>query len=89
MGLHKGPRYQKDMSRQELIEIVFGCTLAAVLVGHIIINGEKPSVDSHCLTLSIMTGFFAGIAFNRPVVMMIREWRAKGRTEEGDEDHEE
>ena len=76
-------RYREEVSLQELIEMVFGCVMAGVIVGHIVVNGERPSVDGHFYPLAALAGFFTGVAFNRPVVLMIREWRGKGeRTRE-------
>lgn len=68
-------RSGRDLSIQDLAALVFGCTLAAGVVLHMIFNGEKPSVDEHFVTLSTLAVFFAGIAFTRPVILLIREWR--------------
>lgn len=75
MSMYRPHRKSSEMSVQDLAALVFGCVLAGGIVLHMIFNGEKPGVDAHFTTLSILAGFFAGIAFTRPVILLIREWR--------------
>lgn len=66
-----------SMSRMELGRMIFGCSLAALIVGHLIWNGEKPAVDGHFMTLTALIVLFVGVAFTGQVVALLQAWRGK------------
>lgn len=60
----------------EPLASLVGTACALVLLWHMIAHADMPAVDEHFVKLAVLFAFSLGVAFNRPVVRMIRAYRA-------------